>query len=57
MVRNNMMESSKIIFNLIFIMKEKDFFDTIDCKFPYNDLDKSIDLFKISSNISDNAVY
>lgn len=38
-------------------MTENDFFDSIDCKFPYDDMNKSIELFKIASNISDNAVY
>lgn len=38
-------------------MLEKDFIDIIDCNFPYNDLEKSIELYKLASSISDNAVF
>lgn len=38
-------------------MKEKDFIDKIDCNFPYNNINKWIEIIDESLWISDNAVF
>lgn len=38
-------------------MKENEFCEEIDCKFPYNDLEKTSLLITQASNISDNCLF
>ncbi|MDD3144649.1 MAG: hypothetical protein PHV23_00900 [Candidatus Gracilibacteria bacterium] len=38
-------------------MLEKDFLEKIDCKFPYNDINKGKEIIEESLLISDNAVF
>lgn len=38
-------------------MTEKDFLDKIDCNFPYNNINKWIELVKVALSIWDNCVF